>query len=298
MSDLIFTVTGGVNVAVTMTENANGTIGVTVNVLNDTGKIGDLNAFYFDIADNALVSTLSATGADVTGTAFKADGVTKISSYTTMSGEVINTYGKFDGGVQFGTSGIGKDDIRTTSFTLSSSAGPLTLDMFAEQDFGIRLTSVGVEGGSRDGSLKLGTTAPELPPDVSAIALNDSMTVPEFEAFNPDRFDFLDFFQSSVLGNDVTTDGAPYAGQVTSVNGTQGATDQIVTGSNGGYLIIHPDGTVDFSALNDQGISEFEYLNTGDEAVTTFTYGIEGGSTATLTVTVLGFEDGGGVGNG
>ena len=51
-------------------------------------------------------------------------------------------------------------------------------------------------------------------------------------------------------------------------------------------MVISEDGTFDFSANGD-----FDDLNNGDALITTFTYGIEGGDTATLTVTVLGDDD-------
>ena len=62
----------------------------------------------------------------------------------------------YDVGIGFGTAGIGKDDVRDVSFTFGgiNSVG-LTLDDFIGMDFGIRMTSVGTEGGSREGSVKL-----------------------------------------------------------------------------------------------------------------------------------------------
>jgi len=310
-----------VNVSITITELDDGSLKFDVKVLDDTGSIGDLNALFFDLADDSLTNGLSIDGADVTDTALKVDGVTKIDSYTNMNGEVVKDLGKFDGGVQFGTQGIGVDDIRETSFTLSHDTEALSLADFSLQDFGIRLTSVGEEGGSRDGSLKIGDTAPEFPeeppePPVSQNeAIADSMTVTEKETFSPSLSDALDGagddpmsqFASSLLNNDLT-DEMPYLGSVTAVNGSESLVSskevagpeglQVVEGSNGGAIYIFEDGTIDFSAFQvGSPISDFDYLAEGETATTDFAYSIEGGSSATLVVTVVGIADDGGPGD-
>lgn len=295
MATMTFTIEGGVNVELTLTELPDGSVSFTINVLDDTGSIGDLNAMFFDLYDDSLTNSLMIDGAEVTGEALKVNGVTKVDNFTNMNGEVINEFGKFDGGIQFGTSGIGKDDIRTTTFTISSTERALTLEDFALQDFGIRLTSVGAEDGSRGDSLKLGGTAPEAPPEVSTnIAHNDYMEVLEFENF--DGFDFLFTGETSVLAND-TTEGTPYTGLVVTANGAASGVsttqDVILEGDNGGYLILNEDGSFDFSTTGLDGVNDFEYLEIFETAETVFTYGIEGGSTATLTVRVLGLSDGG-----
>ena len=142
-------------VAVTVTERE-GALDVRVTVLDDTGTIGDLNALFLDIADPSLLGGLSATGDDVTGSVFKAGGVTRIDNFTNIAGEVTQEFGKFDLGVQFGTMGIGVDDIRTTTFTLAHDTLDLTLDHLLLMDSAVRLTSVGEEGGAREESLKIG----------------------------------------------------------------------------------------------------------------------------------------------
>lgn len=303
MSTATFTILGDVNVEITVTEVIDTVTGLTnlefqVTVLNDTGSIGDLNALYFDLSDDSITNSLSVEGSDVTGSAFKVDGVTKIDGYTNMNGEVINDLGRFDGGVQFGTAGIGTDDIRTTTFTLSSGTTSLSLSDFSYQDFGVRLTSVGEEDGSRSGSLKLGGTAPDLEPVVaSPVAVVDFYTVDESEIFSSDGFDFLDSGESSLLAND-TFDGAPYTGELIAVNGEPFVLGQMVQGSNGGYLFVSAAGQFDFSTADFLGTNDFGALNDGETVQTTFAYTIEGGSTAYLTVEVHGItgDTGGGLG--
>jgi VCBS repeat-containing protein len=291
MNTLTFTIYGDVNIGITVTELENGDLKFDLMVLDDTGSIGDLNAVFFDITDDSIVSGLSVSGDDVTGSAFKVDGVTKVDNFTNMNGEVVKDYGKFDTGVQFGTQGISSDDIRETSFTLSHDSLDLTIDAVLGQDFGARLTSVGEEGGSREDSLKLGTVAPTDPdpvdePEPVNTANDDFVTFTENETFNEDGSgDVLPGFETTLLHND-KTDAFEYTGTVTSVNGTSDGIGTVVSGSNGGQLVISEDGTFDFSANGD-----FDDLNNGDALITTFTYGIEGGDTATLTVTVLGDDD-------
>ena len=201
MASNTFTLTSDVNIEITITELIDGSLQFDLVVLNDTGSIGDLNAFYFDMLGDSIPDDLSAYGDDVTGTAFKEEGVTKVDNFTNMNGEVVKDLGKFDGGVQFGSQGIGEDDIRETSFTLSSDSTVLTLEMFSLQDIGARLTSVGEEGGSRDGSLKIGGTSPELEveePEGPTEEVCETMSVLAIEMYNsetsfgtPDFFDFL-----------------------------------------------------------------------------------------------------------
>ncbi len=169
MAEMTFQLTGDVNVSVTVSELSDGTLQFDLVVLDDTGSIGDLNGLFFDIADDGMVDGLMVSGADVTDSAFNANRVTKVDGYNNVNGEVTGDYGKFDGGVQFGTSGIGVDDIRETSFILSHEGGTLTLDDLLGQDFAVRLTSVGEEDGSRDDSLKIGGEAPTDPDPVDPV---------------------------------------------------------------------------------------------------------------------------------
>lgn len=297
---MTFTIEGDVNVGITITE-VDGALQFEVIVLDDTGSIGDLNALFFDLKNDDLTEGLIITGDDVTGTNLKVDGVTKVDSYTNMNGEVIKDLGKFDGGVQFGTSGMANDDIQSTSFTIAHPDADLSLADFALQDFGIRLTSVGEVDGDRSDSLKLGGTAPEAPEGGTNTAVDDLMTVTEDAIFGRgDTFDFLDSGADSVLANDIACDGSGYAGTVSTVNETATDTMQFieVQGTNGGTLQITADGAINFSAVNDQGINTFEGLNDGESESTFFDYTLESGETARLEVVVNGIGDGGGGGGG
>lgn len=295
MESISFYVTdGSVNVAVTVSETVDGSLRFDLEVLDDSGIIGDLNGLFFDLTDDSIADSLVVSGGDVTGIAIKADGVTKVDSYNNVQGEVVKEDGKFDLGVQFGTSGIGEDDIRSTSFTLSTDDGSaLSISDIVNQDFAVRLTSVGTEDGAREDSVKISGTSEPIIEEPQNIAADDTMTVS-----SNDIFDFfgntVNGFDQSVLGNDTSGDGTPYAGVVTGANGAELGPDPLV-GSNGGLLIIDEFGHVDFSANG-----EFDHLAADQTDVTTFTYEIEGGDTALIAVTVFGFDgsDGGGGGIG
>ena len=152
MSTMSFSIGGEQSLNITLTELEDGSI--RFDLANAGPLLADLRGLFFDVNDASLLSTLSFVGADITGSSVRNDGVTNLGGGVNMNGA-----GVFDAGVVFGTSGIGKDDIGSTSFVLRSSTGSLSLADFANAEFGVRFTSVG-EDGDRDGSLKLVGTAP------------------------------------------------------------------------------------------------------------------------------------------
>ena len=152
---LTFVIEGDINTEFTLSEQADGTIKVDVSI-TDSALIGDLRGVFFDISADWMTDGITITGDDVTAYVTDEDGVKKVSNSVNINGEILNTYGKFDVGVEFGTNGISNDDIQSTSFTIASADGPLSLDLFEAQDFALRYTSVGEEDGARDGSLKIG----------------------------------------------------------------------------------------------------------------------------------------------
>jgi hypothetical protein len=115
-----------------------------------TGNIGDIRGIFFDVT-NSLVPSLgsfSITGADVTDNEQNENSVDDLGG-----GAVISPAGPFDIGVEIGTSGIGSDDIQSTTFIVSLTGTDLAISDFF--NFAARLTSVGPAGGSRNGSSKL-----------------------------------------------------------------------------------------------------------------------------------------------
>ena len=127
-------------------------------------NIGDIRGIFFNIKDNSLLSGLQITGVSggpITTTAYDTAGQLQSVGQANLNGDG-NTQ-KFEFGVEIGSNGLkgGKDDFQTTTFVLSHSTAALTLDQFLGQDFGLRATSVGLLGSSRNGSSKLaGTSTP------------------------------------------------------------------------------------------------------------------------------------------
>ncbi|TDK49701.1 VCBS domain-containing protein [Antarcticimicrobium luteum] len=185
---ITFVVDGDVDTQVTVTEVADGTLRFDLNVLG-AGLIGDLRGLFFDLADpdgapTLNLSTLSIEGETlvdghisnpsklVGNTKFEEAAVDTVGRDANMKGKILHDYGRYDAGIEFGMPGMAKDDIQAVSFTLSSSAGDLSLDMLDLTDFGLRYTSVGEEDGPRDDSLKIGDVS-------SGVARNDAFEVDE-----------------------------------------------------------------------------------------------------------------------
>lgn len=159
MESFSFLIPGSVGLQVTLTELEDGS--VRFDLENQGDQVADLRGLFFDFNDPDLLSSLSVEGSQVSEASFEDDSVRNLGDGVNMNGE-----GVFDIGVSFGTAGIGYDDIFSTSFTLSSSAGPLSLEAFANVEFGVRYTSVGTEDGVREDSLKLVALSPDyVPPD-------------------------------------------------------------------------------------------------------------------------------------
>jgi len=56
--------------------------------------------------------------------------------------------------------------------------------------------------------------------------------------------------------------------------------------------LVSSNGDVDFSSSDEFGNNDFAYLGQDEVGTTTFEYAIDGGSMATLTVDVIGIDDG------
>jgi len=150
-------------VTITLDDQAagEGKIQFTVKTAADSPTVGDLRGIFFNIANDALLSGLQFNGKDITTTVKSAGNVSSVGS-ANLNGDG-NTH-VFDIGVEIGQNGLkgGKDDFQSTTFVLSHASQALDLSLFAQQSFGVRMTSVGT-GNNREGSSKLVGTSP-LPP--------------------------------------------------------------------------------------------------------------------------------------
>ena len=287
-----FVVEGDVDTLITITELPDGTLKFELEALG-SGLLGDLRGLFFDLTDpvdgDSLDLSTLIVGEEtlldgeiqdasklVTATHFSEAAVDTLGRDANIKGKVANAYGRYDAGIEFGTPGKGKDDIQSLSFTLSSTDGPLSLDMLDLSDFGLRYTSVGTSGGPRNGSAKIGDIS-------SGVARNDGFEVDENSGGTID-----------LLANDtngVQTDGTRKTLiSVTDALGPLTATASgfartvVIDGLELGSLSVSRDGFASFVADG----ADVDKL--GHDAIKTlaFTYESQGedGSLATADVTL------------
>ncbi|MBN2569391.1 MAG: PEP-CTERM sorting domain-containing protein [Deltaproteobacteria bacterium] len=125
---------------------------------SETGNIGDLRGFYFNVnpLDPPALAVSDFSGSDITAVYIDNDSIDNAGS-----GNTINPAGLFDIGIDIGTPGLNPDDIQSTSFMLSTMGGAITLDsLISETDdmgffFAARFNSVGTVESEREGSSKI-----------------------------------------------------------------------------------------------------------------------------------------------
>ena len=152
---------------------------------------------------------------------------------------------------------------------LSHDLQALTLDFLAGQEFGVRLLSVGEEGGDREDSAKLVGTAPEAPlepmDDVGKGCADEEIVV-------------------DVLGNDSGPDGNSL--MIAAVNGMAIAEGETIEASDGVFISL-TGGKLIFD-----GEDAFAFLDIGEKTTTEYTYTVTDGNgrfaDATVTITFCG----------
>lgn len=256
-NSLVFEIDGDPKPTIAVKEMADGSLEFTVVLDADGENTGDLRGLFFDLADETLTDGLSVDGAQVTDAAFDANGVSDLGNGANMNG---GGRGSFDVGVEIGTQGMSRDDIQTTTFTLSHDTEALTLDMIAGQTFGVRITSVGPGGeDGREDSLKLVGTASEVVPNTAPDAHEDIFTA------NEDNTVSGNVLVDNGNGADVDDDGDPLIVMPTPVEGPANGT-----------LELNPDGTFTY-------VPDADFFGTDS-----FTYEVsdDKGGTTTATVTL------------
>ena len=151
------------NVTITLDDTTNpGQITATVTVNPEvTGNTADITGIFFDVPSGTGPLTIAGVSGGPVTTIQQGGGVTNLGGGVTMQGPGQSA---FSVGLRIGESGGLSapggvaDDFQTTTFTISGEG--LSLSSFTAQSFGVRLQSVGPEGGSRTGSSKLGATSP------------------------------------------------------------------------------------------------------------------------------------------
>ena len=148
-----------INVTITL-EEIDGGVKFTVTE-TDPNLIGDLRGVFFHVDPDTtdVLTGLTVTGMDVTEYQVEKDSVQDLGNGVNMNGD--GNIHQYDVGVEIGTQGIGNDDIQSTMFIVSNPDVELDVENFADVEFGVRLTSVGSEGGNRNQSSKVFGFSPE-----------------------------------------------------------------------------------------------------------------------------------------
>ncbi|WP_146399924.1 hypothetical protein [Pseudobythopirellula maris] len=166
---LLFTFSDSTLATEMVVEQAGDDLKFTVSIV-DSVNTGDLRGVYFHVANESLLSGLSATGSPgtVLGNAqtFSANNVANMGG----GNPNINPLGPFDVGVEIGlgNGAGGVDDYQTAMFVLSHATAALDVGTFFPSASsvsgglvaGVRAQTVGAIGGSRNGSSKLGAGDP------------------------------------------------------------------------------------------------------------------------------------------
>ncbi|MDJ0732312.1 MAG: VCBS domain-containing protein, partial [Crocosphaera sp.] len=227
-------------VLMTLEELANGEIQLTVDVAD--GIFADIRGIFFNISDESLIDGLTITGENITNT---NSGEIGIADEVDSVGNAVIRPESYDYGIEIGTSGIGSDDISSTSFIISHVDQALSLEDFIGEEFGVRLTSV---GDDREGSSKL-TRILEIAPDKNAVK-EDSQPNP---------------ITGNVLLNDSETNNL----SVVSVNGETNFVGREIQGEYGS-LLLNVDGSYSYTLDNDNPL--VDGLDDGETLTEVFRY--------------------------
>src|SRR5262245_57050882 len=161
--------TDPLQVQVTITE-VGGDLQFTLQVVS--GYVADLRGFFFNVANDDVLGTLSVTGTNVNGLLVQdtnGDGIPDIDKAAPPPPEADINPRKFEAGLELGTPGIGSgDDIQSTTFKIHSDLRALNLADIVDQQIGIRAQAVWLDADhdgvvdldERGGSSKLGGAVP------------------------------------------------------------------------------------------------------------------------------------------
>jgi len=272
-----FIIPGEVGTEITISEIiVDGRVALQVQVSADeTLQQADLRGLFFDLGidGQAFLDGLSVMGPDVTDSQFETDSVKNLGNGANLNGAITKGGNGFDAGVEFGTQGIGKDDIDATTFVLKHDSTDLDISLLDNMRFGVRYTSVGPEG-EREDSLKIAGFSQGVP-----VAKKDFLKTDEDNAKT-----------INILDNDSDPDGDTL--EVTDISGGTVGVPFLVTTDGGrqGKVTVQSDGTFTFDPMGN-----FEDLGKGDKDTVELKYVISDGNGGTdwanICIKVVGVND-------
>lgn len=292
----------GPKIKVSITINDDGS--ATFNLSQEGPIIGDWRGLFFDLGNNeralghlsvsSMVLNPETSGAISVANPVYAQGNDNLykvgSSDNTMDGLVKKGGDAFDFGMEFGTAGMGKDDVRTVSFNLSADNGPLTLADFSNVDFGARLTSIGTEGGNRDGSSKIGektfTTVSPHAFDLSCVDENTSSTHDILDGINAVGYNFsIAIAGQDAAGNAITLSAGETKNYIIAPDDGHGAIAVNLSLDGSGHLTIDATDTPNIDRL-----SLGEHINQTLTYVLTQTSATEAGDFVNYDAQTINFQ--------
>ena len=267
-------------VRISITQNSNGTLSFSVTQL--AGYVGDLRGLFFDVADASLVGSLTVVGIGTTDFQQSNNSIVDMGGGANLNGLLGQGLG-YDVGIEIGTSGIRTDDdFRTYAFTLDSSQRDLTLADFSNVNFGVRVTSVGLDS-NLDGVFETARSASSKSGEVTFAVIT---TVADTAAVMEDAIR---------TGNVLSNDGASAADTLSVQSWSGGSLGVAHSFSQlaGATVRLNTDGSYEVDA------TAADSIRAGIVVTHTFTYevlqvNVDGTSTQTVsfTITITGTNDG------
>ncbi|WP_201864208.1 SdrD B-like domain-containing protein [Microvirga soli] len=219
---------------------SDGNLQLTASVFDNDGdtdtETADLRGIFFHLtgiddnpADEGWLDKLSVTGIGssaylIEGRMFDADGVEAVSGNGNSDNMIGRPLSPYDVGIGIGTSGTGRDDVKTISVVIHHDTDSLTLEHLAQQGFGARLTSVGTDGGNRNDSLKLWGLAPTAP----------TVAVPPAPTGSLSGRVWLDLDNDGIQGDNSQETGIPSI-EVNLIDSTGKVVSSVMTDKTGEY---------------------------------------------------------------
>jgi len=164
MREITFQIPGNPPLTIHAKEQPDGSILFELEVIG--GTVADIRGLYFNLADSDLTDNLIANGGDLSDQSYS-------DASNFRNGNNVKGGGRspYDVGLDFGTPGIGTDQIAATSFVLSSIDGtPLTLDLIAQVEFAARVQGNNPDEETGGGPQKMSTISPAAPDAIDDVA--------------------------------------------------------------------------------------------------------------------------------
>ncbi|RID93598.1 hypothetical protein D2N39_01385 [Gemmobacter lutimaris] len=283
-----------------------GNVNIDITAVNDaptgSGLPTDVTVTE-DVASNLDLSALSVADVDSAGnltlTLTASEGTMTASNGTTTTIIMVPGPGYFDPVLMIWMPGppMPMPSITTTVTVSGSGTGTLTLtgtaaDLNAYLADATKIQYTGALNANGNDAATLSVSVGDGTDTTPLGTVNIDITaVPDTPLAQDDAFTLVDtgtlvatdLFADNGNGVDVDVDTAP---AITAVNGVAGDVGTQITLASGALLTVRADGTFDYDTNG-----AFEHLPLGSQTGDSFTYELNGGPTATVTLTINGVDN-------